>query len=72
MAFLSFELLPSWPATNSVKTMLRDLISLALFFVAVAVAIFLNSNNNGAIHFFRKPRAKLKSEVVDRDIYMIR
>jgi len=72
MAFLSFELLPGWPATNSVKTILRDLISLALFFVAVAVAIFLNSNNNGAIHFFRKPRAKLKSEVVDRDIYMIR
>lgn len=71
MALFSCEIIPEWLQANGVKTMLKDLIWLLLFFVAVSLAILLNSNDY-ELNLFRKPRAKFKSEEVDRDMFMLR
>jgi len=60
--------------TIHVRAMCKELVSLVIFFVALAVALLLNSNSFEIFDLFRKPRLKSKPIPPDgnRDMFMIR
>jgi len=72
---LSIQKLPSALAeTLYVRAMCKELVSLLVFFFALAFAILLNSNSFQIFDLFRKHRLKNKPNPTDgdRDMFMIR
>jgi len=72
---LTVQRFPSGLAeTLRVRTMCKELISLLVFFIALAFALLLNSNSFQVFDLLRKPRMKNKASPSDgdRDMFMIR
>ena len=61
MMVLSRERLPSWLAGMTVETMMKESITLVLFFAALSLALLFNASNFEVVFdLFRKPRYFLR------------
>ena len=57
MMVVSRERLPSWLAGMTVETMMKESITLVLFFAALSLALLFNASNFEVVFdLFRKPR----------------
>jgi len=66
--------LPSWLAGMTVETMMKESITLVLFFAALSLALLFNASNFEVVFdLFRKPRLKTRSgKIEDRDMFILR